>query len=183
MLRHHTRLGLIFFSTLVELHCLVVFVVSDPLWILTCCTSVYLSTATPVKPRRQGSSWNRVWQPRRSFIESLSVPVVNPVRQRRAVLHLDLRLAHRPVLVCLCYQLHTQRRYLFRPTVAAMADMSLDNYLEGPTLHINQIHLHGFISKHGVANFLNVPYAKVPTRFRTTTPITILDLPIDLVIC
>jgi carboxylesterase type B len=61
-----------------------------------------------------------------------------------------------------------------------MADIALDNYLEDLTLCIGRIHLHGFLSKHGVANFLNVPYAKVPTRFRTATPIPILNLPADL---
>ncbi|OKL61839.1 hypothetical protein UA08_02295 [Talaromyces atroroseus] len=34
-------------------------------------------------------------------------------------------------------------------------------------LQIGSLRLNGFLSKHGVANFLNIPYAQIPARFKT----------------
>ena len=54
-----------------------------------------------------------------------------------------------------------------------MADNHYDNYLEDFTLSIGKVQLKGFVSKQGIANFLNIPYARVPVRFRTAVPILI----------
>jgi hypothetical protein len=54
-----------------------------------------------------------------------------------------------------------------------MADNHYDNYLEDFTLCIGKVQLKGFVSKQGIANFLNIPYARVPVRFRTAVPILI----------
>jgi carboxylesterase type B len=54
-----------------------------------------------------------------------------------------------------------------------MADNHYDNYLEDLTLSIGKVQLEGFVSKQGIANFLNIPYARVPVRFRTAVPILI----------
>ena len=64
-----------------------------------------------------------------------------------------------------------------------MSNVPLDNYLEGLTLPIDEVQLKGFLSTHGVANFLNVPYAKVPVRFKTAVPVAIADLPASLDVC
>jgi carboxylesterase type B len=37
-------------------------------------------------------------------------------------------------------------------------------------LQIGSLKLNGFLSKHGVANFLNIPYAQIPARFKTAIP-------------
>ena len=54
-----------------------------------------------------------------------------------------------------------------------MANDLFENLRGDLTLFIGNVPLKGFISKHGVANFLNVPYARVPIRFRTAVPIPI----------
>ncbi|PMD32301.1 alpha/beta-hydrolase [Hyaloscypha variabilis F] len=61
-----------------------------------------------------------------------------------------------------------------------MANGYFDNHLEDFTLSIGKIQLKGFISKQGIANFLNIPYAKAPVRFRTATPISISNHHADL---
>lgn len=45
--------------------------------------------------------------------------------------------------------------------------ISLDNKADSFSLAVGSLRLHGFISIHGVANFLNVPYASIPARFKT----------------
>lgn len=48
-----------------------------------------------------------------------------------------------------------------------MENISLDNFQQSRSLNVAQLQLNGFISKHGVANFLNIPFAQFPGRFRT----------------
>ncbi|CAK7214693.1 hypothetical protein SEUCBS140593_002271 [Sporothrix eucalyptigena] len=39
--------------------------------------------------------------------------------------------------------------------------------------------LNCFLSTHGVANYLNIPYARIPARWRTAQPLDLADLPAD----
>ncbi|OAP58682.1 hypothetical protein AYL99_07772 [Fonsecaea erecta] len=48
-----------------------------------------------------------------------------------------------------------------------MENISLDNFRENFSLQAENVHINGFISKQGVANFLGIPYAQFPARFRT----------------
>ncbi|KAH6982465.1 para-nitrobenzyl esterase [Ilyonectria destructans] len=58
-----------------------------------------------------------------------------------------------------------------------MATVSLDNYL-GDIVHpVGAVQLSAFLSKQHIANFLNIPYADVPTRFRRATPVCLYNLP------
>jgi carboxylesterase type B len=57
--------------------------------------------------------------------------------------------------------------------IAVMANDLLENRREDLTLVISKVPLKGFVSEHGVANFLNVPYGTVPLRFRTAVPLLI----------
>ncbi|RFU26020.1 hypothetical protein B7463_g10326, partial [Scytalidium lignicola] len=59
-------------------------------------------------------------------------------------------------------------------------NISLDNIAEERVLSIKNVNLHGFISIHGVANFLNVPFATIPARFKTATPLSLTELKGDL---
>ncbi|EXJ79832.1 hypothetical protein A1O3_08117 [Capronia epimyces CBS 606.96] len=45
--------------------------------------------------------------------------------------------------------------------------LSLQNYASDCALQIADLTLHGYVSTHGVANFLNIPYAQIPARFKT----------------
>ncbi|CAK7221924.1 hypothetical protein SBRCBS47491_004695 [Sporothrix bragantina] len=59
--------------------------------------------------------------------------------------------------------------------------LSLENAAEPCTLSIpGGPSLHGFLSTHGVANYLNVPFARIPARFRTAQPVALTDLKGDL---
>ncbi|CAK7216753.1 hypothetical protein SCUCBS95973_002913 [Sporothrix curviconia] len=59
--------------------------------------------------------------------------------------------------------------------------LSLNNVAEPCTLAVpGGPTLHGFLSTHGVANFLNVPYARIPARFRTAEPVSLKELKGDL---
>ncbi|EXJ73229.1 uncharacterized protein A1O5_02989 [Cladophialophora psammophila CBS 110553] len=48
-----------------------------------------------------------------------------------------------------------------------MENISLDNFRENFGFWVENLHINGFISKQGVANFLGIPYAQFPARFRT----------------
>jgi carboxylesterase type B len=61
-----------------------------------------------------------------------------------------------------------------------MSNVPLDNHLKPLILSTDEVHLKGFLSKNGVANFLNLPYAEVAARFKTAVPIAISDLPRNL---
>lgn len=58
--------------------------------------------------------------------------------------------------------------------------ITIDNKGERCSLQIGGLRLHGFISTHGVANFLNVPYATIPARFKTAKPLNPANLDGDL---
>ncbi|CAK7201544.1 hypothetical protein SEUCBS139899_004250 [Sporothrix eucalyptigena] len=59
--------------------------------------------------------------------------------------------------------------------------LSLNNAAAPCTLTIpDGPSLHGFVSVHGVANYLNVPYAQIPARFRTASLLSLGDLSGDL---
>jgi hypothetical protein len=61
-----------------------------------------------------------------------------------------------------------------------MPTHALDNYLTPLVLGIDHTEVEGFLSEHGVANFLNIPYARVPVRFRTAVPVPTSDLSTSL---
>ncbi|KIY02748.1 uncharacterized protein Z520_01213 [Fonsecaea multimorphosa CBS 102226] len=48
-----------------------------------------------------------------------------------------------------------------------MENISLDNFGENFSFRAENVHINGFVSKQGVANFLGIPYAQFPARFRT----------------
>ncbi|OJJ43540.1 hypothetical protein ASPZODRAFT_19263 [Penicilliopsis zonata CBS 506.65] len=51
--------------------------------------------------------------------------------------------------------------------MASRTPITIDNKGEGRSVEIGKLRLHGFTSTHGVANFLNVPFATIPARFKT----------------
>ncbi|KAH8819077.1 para-nitrobenzyl esterase [Xylogone sp. PMI_703] len=59
-------------------------------------------------------------------------------------------------------------------------NIRLNNIAEERTLTIRDLRLHGFISVQGVANFLNIPFARIPARFKTATPLSLTELKGDL---
>ncbi|KIW74924.1 hypothetical protein Z517_11695 [Fonsecaea pedrosoi CBS 271.37] len=48
-----------------------------------------------------------------------------------------------------------------------MENISLDNVRENFSFRAEDVQINGFMSKQGVANFLGIPYAQFPARFRT----------------
>ncbi|OQV03499.1 hypothetical protein CLAIMM_08538 [Cladophialophora immunda] len=48
-----------------------------------------------------------------------------------------------------------------------MENITLDNFRENFAFRARDVDINGFISKQGVANFLGIPYAQFPDRFRT----------------
>jgi hypothetical protein len=63
--------------------------------------------------------------------------------------------------------------FQIRSFISVMATNLLEACREDFTLVIGEVTLKGFVSEHGVANFLNVPYATVPLRFRMAVPLPI----------
>lgn len=59
-------------------------------------------------------------------------------------------------------------------------NISLGNIAEERVLGIQELKLHGFISTHGVANFLNIPFATIPARFKTASLLRLTDLKGDV---
>ena len=57
--------------------------------------------------------------------------------------------------------------------ISVMATNLLEGRREDFALVIGEVTLKGFVSEQGVANFLNVPYATIPLRFRTAVPLPI----------
>lgn len=58
--------------------------------------------------------------------------------------------------------------------------LSLDNFAAPSVLQVpNGPTIRGFVSTHGVANYLNIPYAHIPARFRTAQRLDLTDLPAD----
>lgn len=56
-----------------------------------------------------------------------------------------------------------------------MENISLDNFQENFNFRAEHVDINGFLSKQGVANFLGIPYAQFPARFRTARRVD-LDL-------
>lgn len=59
-------------------------------------------------------------------------------------------------------------------------NISLDNFLQDRKLRIGQVEINGFVSKQNVANFLGIPFAKFPARFRTAQRLDLKDLQNDV---
>jgi hypothetical protein len=84
-----------------------------------------------------------------------------------------------PVGVACCNRLEPQLdqslgcHFHIHSFISVMATNLLEARREDFSLVISEVTLKGFVSEHGVANFLNVPYATVPLRFRMAVPLPI----------
>lgn len=66
------------------------------------------------------------------------------------------------------YSVSTSQTAYERPKRKAV---EIANKADPCALQIGSLKLNGFRSIHGVANFLNIPYAQIPARFRTALPV------------
>lgn len=55
-------------------------------------------------------------------------------------------------------------------------DYPLNNYVRDLDITVENIRLSGFVSKSGIANFLGLPYARAPVRFRPSVILPIREL-------